>query len=686
MTGPLHATHKTPTAALPLLPEVVLSHARIMAGETAYIYLHPAAPSQELTFGTLADNAYKVAQGLLAAGCKNKDRVALSCGHGPEFVTGLLAIFLARCAAVPVAFPSGTALQLRTAAILAEAGCAAILTDASPDNLAKSGATELFAAHTVLNIANLAIHNDPHPDMPPSVTRPDDVAIVQYTSGSTNTPRGVIVTHGALAAEQQAIADAVRPGAQERVVTWLPPEHDMGLMGGLMFNLWRGQITCVLSPAAFIRRPVRWLEAISHFKGTISVAPNFAYTLCADAIPPERRTRLDLSSWRIALNGAEPVQAETMERFAHAFAPCGFDARAFLPCYGLAEATLLVSGANGGSGAVVGWFDSKAMEHGSVVATRAGQGRRFVSSGPVRTTGGVRIVSAETGQPCPQDRIGEIWIAGDSLGSGYLGRPEDSRHTFGARTADGSGPYLRSGDTGFLHDGELYVTGRIKDIVLWHGRTLHASDLEQVLEDADARVRPRRIALWQTDDSGVALMAEVKPLREDQPHATPDADLAANLWRQLLAKTGVDANRVMLVRPGTLLWTSSGKLRRSASHARTQTEPERILCDWRADNTQSRLAQLAAIRSLAEAKEAGTSAFLEFFTDWVAAATGVEFDEVDPDLPWADQGLDSLMMTNLLLDLESAIGQQVPTEDMFDLPNLRALSSSLASRGKGVPR
>ena len=670
----------TATETAALLAAVVLARAAVAPDAAAYFHHQAAGAPKELRFGDLADGARAVARSLVAAGCAPGMRVALMCGHGPDFMTGLLGAFLAGCAALPVAPPTGPVMRARAQAILAEAGCAAVLIGGGAEEASDAGDGDPLAGHRTIRIGEDA----PAIALPPLSTRPEDVAVVQFTSGSTAAPRGVVVTHGALLAQQRAIERAVQPQGEERVVTWLPPEHDMGLMGGLMFNLWRGQTTWVISPAAFIRRPILWLEAISRQRATISVAPNFAYDLCVRAISPERRAGLDLSSWRVALNGAEPVQPETMERFVETFGAAGFDARTFMPCYGLAEATLLVSGASRGMGAACAWFDGAALEQGLVVPTAVGQGRRLASSGPVRTTGGVRIVTPDTGQPCPPDRIGEIWIAGDSLGSGYLGRPEDSQRTFAARTVEGDGPYLRSGDLGFLWSGELSVTGRIKDVVLSHGRSLHAADLERSLDGAEARVRSGRIAVHQLADGAVVLAAEVAPARGAEAEiggATAEARLAGRLWRRLLGQAGVEVARVLLVRPGTLLWTSSGKLRRKASFGRAGDEPDRVVLDWRPDGGEARRAQAAAARQLALAhgpQGAPATAFLRFFEDWIAAATGVDAAEVDPGLPWSDQGLDSLMMTDLVLDLEAATGRQIPAERLFDLPDPRTLAADLA--------
>jgi acyl-CoA synthetase (AMP-forming)/AMP-acid ligase II/acyl carrier protein len=662
-----------PPSAGPL-PDRLIGLAEARPDATAYLFHRPSGAPESLCFRDLAARATEAARRLRAAGCARGDRVALVFGHGPSFVIALFGAFLAGCAAVPVAPPTGGTKRARVGAILDEAGCAALLTDPDLRESLDREVSALAARPTVLCL------NDPPSGEPgiPIVTGPDDVAIVQYTSGSTNRPRGVVVTHAALVAQMRTILAAAGDAGGDRVVTWLPPEHDMGLVGGLLFNLWRGGPTYVLSPESFIRRPFLWLDTISRWRATMSVAPNFAYDLCVRGIPPERRATLDLSGWRVALNGAEPVRHDTLQRFNEAFAAAGFDPLAWLPCYGLAEATLLVSGATRGTGARSGWFDADALETGRVVPTATGIGRCLVSSGAVRTTGGVRIVAPDSAVPCAPDRVGEIWIAGDSLGSGYHGRPDESRQTFGATDASGGGPWLRSGDTGFLWEGELYVTGRIKDIVLWHGRTLHAFDLENALSDADPAIRPGRIAAHQRDGGDVGLVVEIA-----QGRLGPDGGtaLAERIWRLLLSRSGVEAARVRLARPGTLMWTSSGKLRRRDSHAALEENPAQLILDWRPGSLRARRAQLAATETLAAAvarNGADSRTYLRFFTQWIAAALDCAGDDIDTALSWADQGLDSLMVTELVADLERATGRAIAPETLFDIPDPQRLAASLA--------
>ncbi len=660
------------------VPERVLAHAAARPDTTCYLFHNPTGAPHVLSFSELVNQAMRVAGAVRAAGCAHGDRVALIFDHGPSFVIALFGLFFSGCAAVPIAPPSHDGKRLRASAILEEAACTALLTTSALAKTFAGGEGRIDGVPLVISIDEL---DEARQGLP---VRADtaDVAIVQYTSGSTGQPRGVVVTHGALHAQMLAIDRSLLTEGEERVVTWLPPEHDMGLVGGLLFNVWRGNPSYVLAPESFIRRPILWLDTISRWRATISVAPNFAYDLCVRTISPEKAAKLDLSCWKVAMNGAEPLRPETLVRFARAFEPAGFDPRAFLPCYGLAEATLLVTGASRGTGARTRWFDQDAIEAGRVVPVDTGTGRCLVSSGMARTTGGVRIVETGTGIPSAADRVGEIWIAGESLGSCYHGRPEDSEATFGQFIGPGDGPYLRSGDTGFIWEDELYVTGRLKDIVLWHGRTLHAADLELLLAGVDPAIRPGRIAAQQRDDGAVDLVVEIAPGR---CKADGGASVAERIWRDLMANAGVDAARIRLARPGTLTWTSSGKLRRRDSHARLDANLDLLVLDWEPGTLRARQAQCDAAQILAAEiarSMASSNAYLRFLTAWVAAGIGCSADEIDPDVPWADQGMDSLMTTELVVDLEGATGYEIPPEVLFEIPTPASLARALS---KGLP-
>ncbi|HEX2222817.1 MAG TPA: fatty acyl-AMP ligase, partial [Thermoanaerobaculia bacterium] len=316
-----------------------------------------------------------------------------------------------------------------------------------------------------------------------SEPEPDSVAFLQYTSGSTAAPKGVMVTHANLLHNERMIGEAFGQDEDTVVAGWLPLYHDMGLIGNVLQPLHAGARCVLMSPVAFLQKPLRWLEAISRYRATTSGGPNFAYELCVRKTTVEERARLDLSSWKVAFNGAEPVRETTLERFAEAFAASGFRREAFYPCYGLAEATLFVTGGELGRFPRVEVVDAAALERNEVRPAFDGDpARRLVSNGRAWLGQQVVLADPETGLECPAGRVGEIWVAGPSVARGYWRNPEATERDFGAFLADGQGPFLRTGDLGFAAGGELYVTGRLKDLIIIRGRNHYPQDLELTAE------------------------------------------------------------------------------------------------------------------------------------------------------------------------------------------------------------
>jgi acyl-CoA synthetase (AMP-forming)/AMP-acid ligase II len=367
---------------------------------------------------------------------------------------------------------------------------------------------------------------------------PDAVAFLQYTSGSTAEPRGVMVTHANLVhnlADSQALAGHDRESAS---VSWLPVIHDMGLIQGVLQPAFSGFPAWLMSPAAFLQRPARWLRAISAVGATISGGPNFAYELCVRRVSEQEREGLNLSRWRLAFNGAEPIRQSTLDAFCHAFASSGFDAGAFRPCYGLAEATLLVTTGRGAT---------PACGHPAAGTT-------------------IQIVDPHTLRPCESSAPGEIWISGPGVAAGYWNQPETTAATFGARIAgSGEGPYLRTGDLGVLRDEGLHVTGRIKDILIVRGIKHFPQDIEGTVERASQWVRAGCCAVFAmpgVDGDNVAVAAEWDTAGPAPNGAnSPDA-VILNIREAIGAAHGIQVSAVALVAPGAIPKTTSGKLQR----------------------------------------------------------------------------------------------------------------------------
>jgi acyl-CoA synthetase (AMP-forming)/AMP-acid ligase II len=373
---------------------------------------------------------------------------------------------------------------------------------------------------------------------PPAID-PSTIALIQYTSGSTAAPRGVVLDHGCVIANLAAISNAFELADRPpRTVSWLPPYHDMGLVGGILGNLYTRGLGILMSPLHFLQQPARWLRAITRFRADVSGGPNFAYDLCVRRVEP---TGLDLSTWQIAFDGAEVVRAASLARFAEKFAPSGFRTTAFMPCYGLAEATLIAT--------AVPRADAPA-----IAETRVSCGR------PPRGVE-VRVVDPETCVPAADGTIGEIWLAGPSIGRGYWGLPEESARVFAARLADGGGPYLRTGDLGCLRAGELYVTGRIKDVIIVYGRNLFPDDLERAVAAAHPAIRPGGVAAFADLDDRLVIAVELERDAEDL------AAIRGAIRRALVEAADVVPHAIELLAPGALPKTASGKLQRHACRA-----------------------------------------------------------------------------------------------------------------------
>lgn len=420
----------------------------------------------------------------------------------------------------------------------------------------------------------------------PAVTS-SALALLQYTSGSTAEPKGVMITHGNLLHNSDYISRLFPFNTNGVTVSWLPTFHDMGLTNGIIQPVYHGR-PCYLMPAvAFLMRPVRWLQAVSRYQATISGGPNFAYELCVRGITSAQRETLDLSSWDVAYNGAEPIRADTMNRFAATFAACGFRPRALHPCYGLAETTLMVSGGSLGD-EMSRTIDVAAFEKNRIVDANAQRQnvRTLVGSGHALHDTRIVIVNPESLTACAPDEVGEIWVSGPSVTQGYWNRPEETERVCRAVLNDTrEGPFLRTGDLGFMQDGELFVTGRLKDLIIISGRNLYPQDIELTVEQSHPALRSACCAAFSVDRTGeeqLIIAAEVEPRYTPAVRTPPDGEARAysngrlpldaeavvrTIRRAVAEQHDVRVHAVVLLRAGRMPRTTSGKVQRHACKA-----------------------------------------------------------------------------------------------------------------------
>lgn len=552
------------------LVDMLRSRAADQGPDIAFWYLLDGEDDvADITFASLDRDSRAVAARLTGVG-RAGDRVVILMAPGPDFLAAYFGCLYAGMIAVPAFLPDvinvdRSVPRLRAIAQDAEAVC--ILSDElfvtfreHLWNLAPD-----LARTPWVSIEDAIAHGDAGAWSDPGVTD-DMTAFIQYTSGSTSLPKGVMLSHGNLLANCELIRSSCAQDDRFIGVSWLPPYHDMGLIGGILTPVYMGRPLALFSPMDFLAKPLRWLTAMTKFQATFSGAPNFAFELCVRRVPEEDRRDLDLSHLESVYNGAEPIRPSTLERFTAAFAPYGYRSSAMRPCYGMAEATLFVTSADEpGAEVVVTAFDRAGLAEGVARAPVDGEPSEcLVACGAPAAVQDIRIVDPESSEQLADGAIGEIWIAGPSVGKGYWGRRRQTAEAFDARTAAGDGPFLRTGDLGFFHDGQLYVAGRIKDILIVRGRNLYPQDLEVVAESVPG-IRAGCVAAFAVADvdgstDGVAIVAEVNESALGDPVTAAQAVRAAVVEHYQVAPT-----EVVFIAPRSLPKTSSGKIQRHAA-------------------------------------------------------------------------------------------------------------------------
>ncbi|HTU92834.1 MAG TPA: fatty acyl-AMP ligase, partial [Gemmataceae bacterium] len=480
-------------------------HAESRTDQIAYRFLRDDGGSHTLTFGQLNRRVRSLAA-RLSEHTSPGDRALLMYPPGLEFIEAFLACLAAGIIAIPAYPPRPNRKAERHWAILEDATPSLILisSQVAPKSrrLTPTGSPAAYLVTDEIELNN-------EDDWPRPTIGPETVAFLQYSSGSTGTPRGVIVTHGNLMANEKAIQIAFRHTQEDVVVGWLPVFHDMGLIGNVLQPLYVGFPAILFSPTSFLREPVRWLRAISEYRGTTAGAPNFAYDHCVRSIKEEQKEGLNLRSWKVAYNGAEPVRADTLERFAAAFASCGFRKKAFFPCYGLAEATLFVSGGPAGVEPRRRCAEPSALEGGQILATEPPHGRWHVGSGRPAEGTKIVVIDPSTKTPVPAGRVGELWVSSPSIAAGYWGREVESNSAFRNYLANGEGPFLSTGDLGFIDSDEVFVTGRSKDLIIIRGRNIYPQDVEAAIERVLPFVEANSCAAFTFEENGHELLGVV---------------------------------------------------------------------------------------------------------------------------------------------------------------------------------
>jgi len=467
----------------------LLSHrAHTQSDQIAYTFLQDGNDeTARLSYGQLDQQARAIAahlQSLNLAG----ERALLLYPSGLEFIAAFFGCLYANVVAIPAYPPRPNQKMMRLGAIIADADAKLVLTTSALAQGIESRFTQTPDLATLPCLATDSVTETRSQSWQAPDISSDTLAFLQYTSGSTGTPKGVMVSHRNLLHNCQVMQQAFALTSDSVMVSWLPCFHDMGLIFGILEPLYVGAIDILMPPTAFVQHPARWLQTLSHYRGTHSGGPNFAYELCLSKVKPNQLVDLDLSSWRYAYNGAEPVRRETLEAFAEKFKPCGFRPSALYPCYGMAEATLMISGGAGNTKPIYHSVDASALARNQVVDAAASV-KSLVGCGQGWLDTQIVVVDPESLTLCNADQVGEVWVSGSSVAQGYWQRSEQTAETFEARLPNGEGPFLRTGDLGYLRNGELFIIGRLKDVVIIRGRNHYPQDIELTVQQSHPALR-----------------------------------------------------------------------------------------------------------------------------------------------------------------------------------------------------
>jgi acyl-CoA synthetase (AMP-forming)/AMP-acid ligase II/acyl carrier protein len=709
--------------------ELLVTQAADYADQTAYVFLDDRDGKTEWTYADLERRA-RVIAARLQLELQPGDRAILVYPPGLDFIAAFFGCMYAGVVAVPATYPKPRRPMPRLSRIAVDCDAhvalstAATLTTLDPELLSKDAATSQWIATDELPDALADEWQRP-------TIATSDLAFLQYTSGSTSDPKGVMVSHANLLNNLECIRRAFGIGETEEDIEsatgafWLPAYHDMGLIGGVLTPLYMGGRSVLMSPTAFLQRPIRWLQTIHEYRATISGAPNFAYDFCARRTKPDERAGLDLSRWRLAFCGAEPIRPETLSLFAETFQEFGFRSQAFYPCYGLAETTLLAAGPNYSHEPVVLTVNRQALaEHR--VAPACGEPeemtQQLVGCGQQMYEHQLLIVRPDTNEPCEADEVGEILIQGPSVCQGYWNRAEESTAMFGNHVDGHAGEFLRTGDLGFVRDGELFVTGRLKDVVIIRGRNHYPQDIEQTAEEAHPAVM-MGAAFAITNEGGERLVV-VHQIDRQFRDANFDEVIRA-IRRAIVEQHELDPYAVVLIRQTSLPITSSGKVQRSlcreqylagelkvvhawttphtdtadtvktGSHVNVHLDGEGIGWSRRDDATATSVAQATKTNGTTKRRRLSPrAASIEldraaegieaWMLEWLVARLALDPSEVERDRPFAEYGVDSLAAVELSHELEEQFKVPLPPIVAWNYPTPAALARYIAQETTGI--
>ncbi len=662
--------------------DLVLDRSIHQPDDIAYRFLSDdGAACREISYRSLEESSRRIGAWVETRGLSGRP-IPLIFAPGLDFICAFYGCVRGGAIAVPLSLPSFTGGAGRVGAALADISPSVILVGASEAERVRRELTRGKAGLAFDIVAFPEALETEHRGREPDID-PDGLAFLQYTSGSTAAPKGVEISHRNLLHNIGLMAATSQVDERSVGVSWLPHFHDMGLIGGILMPMYAGFPVTLMSPASFLRRPIRWLEAISRFAATISGAPNFGYEHCRRELAGDALQSIDLSSWRTAYTGAEPIRAETVEGFCAAFGRAGFRREAMFPCYGLAEATLMVSG-QGWSDRSAQRFDRSSLEIGRAAEpVRDTEGVALIGAGPVLDGHRVLIVDPASRRICPDGVVGEIWLRSESVGRGYWNRPDESLEIFRARPFGLDEEFLRTGDLGFLWHEQLFVTGRHKDLLIIRGANFHPHDIEHVLEAAIPWLRAGFGAVFSVEEEREERLVVAYEL-DDVGRRPSEAEFEA-VVSVLSREFGLQPHAIVLVRRNRIPRTTSGKIRRQQCRAEFLTGQLAVVAEWRSPASRARSEADSLEIRLTDGTDV-EQAVRHIFKAHLAELLGMPADQIDENRSIYDLGIDSLMAARLQNRVEDSLGVRLELARVLDAGTVDCMVRQVATQVRNRAR
>jgi len=650
------------------LPDIIKARALSTPDKTAYIYLRDGDNDEDIiTYRQLDEAAREIAGRLCKLNSKG-ERALMLFPPGTAFIKSLYGCFYAGIVAVPAYAPRKNRSLDRIKTLVADSGAGIVLSISEIFNTCERSFHDLDELRnlTWVLVDKEEMNSSAHEELPSLL--PTDIALLQYTSGSTGNPKGVMVTHQNILRNLDFIRQSFSLTPESVSVSWLPSFHDMGLIDGVIGPVYNGYIGVLLPPVTFIQKPVRWLKAISKYRGTHGGAPNFAFDLCVDGVTEEEKEVLDLSSMETMYCGAEPIRKNTFERFIQYYSNNGITSNSLYPCYGMAETTLIISGPVAGRGPKYLSVSASKLELNKVVNIQPGDpdARFLVGVGFPWIDTVVKIVNPDTMESCMINEVGEIWVSGSIVTAGYWNNKVMTELTYAAQLPGEKISYLRTGDLGFFHVDELFITGRLKDMIILQGKNYYPQDIEFIAENCHPAIRKAASAAFSIEvdhTEKLVIVAEVERsyIRELNTEAICDV-----IREQIAYEFEQQVYAIQLLRTASILKTSSGKIQRKACRQAFLDKTLEVVGESILENTQQ--------PSVSNGSAVDLTSVQAWLLAWIHLKLGVSFEKIDAGKNISIYGLDSLKAVQLQQDFLQKFSVNIPPYLFFDKITVKELS------------